>query len=76
MAILAQTTRSGAVENEHHGHVAVADADGRLVGWVGDPRARFYLRSSAKPIQALGVVASGAHRAFGMTPKELAEERR
>ncbi len=72
MAIVAHTTRSGLIENEHHGSIAVADADGRLVGWVGDPEACFYLRSSAKPIQALSVVASGAYRAFGMTPKELA----
>ncbi|MBM3501331.1 MAG: asparaginase [Armatimonadetes bacterium] len=72
MAVLAITTRSGAIENEFHGYAAVADADGRLVGWVGDPGARFYLRSSAKPLQALSVVASGAHEAWGMTPKELA----
>jgi len=72
VAHLARTTRSGAVESEHHGHVAVADAEGRLVGWAGDPHARFYLRSSAKPLQALSVVASGAYEAFGMTPAELA----
>jgi len=50
----------------------VADADGRLVAWAGNPEARFYLRSSAKPLQALSVVASGAYRAWRMTPKELA----
>lgn len=72
MAVLAYTTRSGLVENRHHGSIAVADAEGRLVGWLGDPEACFYLRSSAKPIQALSVVASGAYKAFGMTRKELA----
>jgi len=72
VAVLAFTTRTGLVENEHHGSVAVANAEGRPVGWVGDPEARFYLRSSAKPLQALSVVASGAYQAFGMTPKELA----
>ncbi len=72
MALLARTTRSGAVENEHYGHVAIADAEGRLLGWAGDPHTRFYLRSSAKPLQALSVVASGAYEAFGMTPAELA----
>ena len=72
MALLAFTTRSGAVENEFHGHVAIADAEGRLVGWVGNPEARFYLRSSAKPLQALSVVASGAYEAWRMTPQELA----
>jgi L-asparaginase II len=72
LTILAQTTRSGAVENEHQGSIAVADAEGRLVGWTGDPHARFYLRSSANPLQALSVVASGAYDALGITPKELA----
>ena len=69
MAVLARTTRSGLVENECHGHVAVADAEGRLIGWVGDPEARFYLRSSAKPLQALSIVASGTHKALRMAPR-------
>jgi L-asparaginase II len=72
VAVLAVTTRSGAIENEFRGNAAVADAGGRLVGWVGNPEARYYLRSSSKPLQALSVVASGAFEAFGMTPKELA----
>lgn len=72
MAVLAVTTRSGAIENEFQGHIAVADADGRLIGWVGNPEARFYLRSSAKPLQALSIVASGAYQAWRVSPKELA----
>jgi L-asparaginase II len=72
VAVLAVATRSGAIENEWHGNIAVADPEGRLVGWVGNPEARYYLRSSAKPLQALSIVASGAYKAWRMTPRELA----
>ncbi|MGQ9733344.1 MAG: asparaginase [Candidatus Zipacnadales bacterium] len=72
MPILAYTSRSTAIECEFYGDIAVADARGRLVGWTGNPEARYYLRSSAKPLQALSVVASGAYKASGMTPRELA----
>jgi len=72
VAILAIATRSGAIENEWHGCIAVADPEGRLVAWAGNPKARYYLRSSAKPLQALSIVASGAYKAWRMTPKELA----
>ena len=68
----ATATRSGVVECDSHGSIAAADADGNLTGWVGDPGARYYLRSSAKPLQALGIVTTGAYEALGMTPKELA----
>ena len=72
MAVLARTTRSGVIESEFHGDIAVADPQGNLVGWAGGPGAAYYLRSSAKPLQALGIVATGAYKALGMTPKELA----
>jgi L-asparaginase II len=72
LPVLARSTRTGVVETETHGHIAVADADGNLMGWAGSPEARYYLRSSAKPLQALSVVASGAYEALGLTPKELA----
>ena len=72
MSILATATRTGIVECESRGSIAAADADGNLIGWVGDPDARYYLRSSAKPLQALSIVTTGAYEALRMTPKELA----
>jgi L-asparaginase II len=46
--------RGGLVEAEHHVHAA-AVRDGELVASAGDPRLLTFLRSSAKPIQALPV---------------------
>ena len=65
-------TRGGMVESYHNGAVAVVDPAGRLVAAYGDPRAVTFLRSSAKPFQALPMVEAGAPAAFGMTPRELA----
>lgn len=55
---LARLVRSGLEESVHLGHVAVCDADGRLVAWTGDPDRAVFARSSMKPLQA--VVSLGA----------------
>jgi L-asparaginase II len=49
---IVRVVRSGLEESLHLGHVAVCDADGRLVAWVGDPDRPFYIRSCLKPVQA------------------------
>ena len=67
-----ELTRGGLVESRHLGAIAVADVQGRLVASCGDPRAVAFLRSSAKPFQALPLVESGAAHAYGFTPRELA----
>jgi L-asparaginase II len=67
-----ELTRGGIVESLHHGAVAVADAEGRRLAWYGDPEAVTFLRSSAKPFQALPLVESGAAEAFGFTAREIA----
>jgi L-asparaginase II len=53
--ILVEVVRGGLVEALHVVH-AVAVRDGEVVDAVGDPHLVTYLRSSAKPIQALPVV--------------------
>lgn len=65
-------TRGTIVESIHYGAVAVVDAAGKLVASYGDPGAVTYLRSSAKPFQALPFVTHGGPAAFGLTPRELA----
>jgi L-asparaginase II len=60
------------VESIHQGNVAVVNADGRVVAFGGDPHTRAYFRSSAKPFQALPLLASGAADAFGFTTEEWA----
>ena len=56
----------------HHGAVAVVDAAGRLRYRAGDPDLRLFLRSSAKPLQAIPVIESGAADTLGLTDRELA----
>ena len=67
-----ELTRGGIVESLHYGAVAVADPQGRLVASYGDPQAVTFLRSSAKPFQALPLIESGAAERFGFTPPEIA----
>jgi L-asparaginase II len=67
-----ELTRGNIVESLHYGAFAVADAAGRLVASYGDPHTVTFLRSSAKPFQAISLVESGAAEAFGLTPREIA----
>lgn len=69
---LADVTRGGRVESVHQGVVVVADVGGKVVAAAGDPDQVAYFRSSAKPFQAVPLVASGAADAYGFTPAELA----
>ena len=69
---LLELTRGAVVESVHSGAIAVAEASGKMVAWAGDPRAVAFLRSSAKPFQAIPLIESGAARAFDFTPCEIA----
>ncbi|MCR4426837.1 MAG: asparaginase [Firmicutes bacterium] len=69
---LVSVIRGDLVESVHRGDVAVVDAAGALLYSVGDPDYVTYWRSSAKPIQVLPIIASGAADRFGLTPRELA----
>jgi L-asparaginase II len=50
----------------------VVDAHGRLVASVGDPQAFTFLRSSAKPLQALSFIENCGHTRFNLTAREIA----
>ncbi len=69
---LVEVTRGRIVESLHVGAIAVVDSRGRLIAAAGDPGHVTFLRSSAKPFQALPLIESGAARAFGLEPQELA----
>src|SRR3954454_24689649 len=71
-AVLVEVTRGPIVESVHAGVIAVADVDGSLVAWAGNPGVVTYYRSSSKPLQALPVVESGAADHFGLTDAEIA----
>ncbi len=65
-------TRGGTPESVHFGALAVVDARGRLLASVGDPWTVTFLRSTAKPFQALPFVEDGGPQHFGLTDEELA----
>lgn len=69
---LIHVTRGDRVESIHSGSVAVADSSGKILASAGDPDMRTFFRSSAKPIQALNVLFSGALDRFGFAQGELA----
>lgn len=69
---MVEITRNARLESLHRGAVAVVDARGKLVASLGNPKQPVYLRSAAKPFQALALVCSGAADAFGVTEEELA----
>ena len=69
---LVQVTRGAITESRHRGHVVAVDGDGKIVAQLGAPETVTYLRSSAKPHQALPLIVSGAADHFGFTEKEIA----
>jgi L-asparaginase II len=70
--LIAEITRGDLVESRHLGNVVAIHANNDVVAWAGDPEARMFFRSSAKPFQAIPLVASGAADAYGFTTEELA----
>src|SRR6478752_4505212 len=69
---LLEVWRGPVVECRHYGAVVVADARGGLIARAGTPELPTYLRSAAKPFQALPLITSGAAEAFDLTSEELA----
>jgi L-asparaginase II len=69
---LVEVTRGSLTESRHRGHIAVVDSAGEVRAFLGVPETVIYLRSSAKPFQALPLVVSGAADHFNLTPQEIA----
>ena len=57
-AALVEVTRGPIVESVHYGVVAVADVEGNLMAWAGNPGTVTYYRSASKPLQAISLVES------------------
>jgi L-asparaginase II len=68
---LFETTRGDLVESVHFGCIAVVDSNGKLIASHGDPQTVAFLRSSAKPFQALPFVERGGVEHFNFTLREL-----
>ncbi len=71
-APLVEVTRGSITESRHRGHVIAVDGDGQIVARLGSPEIVTYLRSSAKPLQAVPLLATGAADRFGFDSREIA----
>lgn len=71
-AELVELWRGELLESTHRGHAVICDGTGQIVQAWGDPGRVTYPRSSAKMLQALPLVESGAADAFGLTTRQLA----
>ena len=69
---LFEVTRGRIVESVHYGSIAVVDSNGKIIASYGDRHMVAFLRSSAKPFQALPFVERGGVEYFNFTPRELA----
>ncbi len=71
IALLATSHRNGLVENRHWGWLAISEGDGTpLYSTPGSHKATIFLRSAAKPFQAMPLVQSGCHQE--LTSEDLA----
>jgi L-asparaginase II len=70
--ILAKVIRGETVESVHRGHLIAIGGNGKVQVSIGNPRTVTYLRSAAKPFQAIPCITSGAADVFGFTEEEIA----
>jgi len=69
---LVEVRRGGITESRHRGHVLAVEPDGKVIAQLGVAETVTFLRSSAKPFQAMPLLTSGAAEAFGFTDREVA----
>ena len=67
-----EVTRGSTVESVHYGAIAIVDSHGKLLASYGDPDAVTFLRSTAKPFQALPFMELGGADRYGFTDEEVA----
>ncbi|MBI4770312.1 MAG: asparaginase, partial [Chloroflexi bacterium] len=70
--LLIELTRGEIVESVHSGALAVVDAAGKLHAAIGDPEHVTFLRSTAKPFQALPLIERGGAETYGLSAREIA----
>jgi L-asparaginase II len=69
---LLELRRGRVVESVHLGSIAAVDSAGTTIAAYGDPGLVAFLRSSAKPFQALPFVERGGADHYGFSARELA----
>ena len=69
---LVEVKRASITESRHRGHIVAVEPDGKIVASLGSPQNVTFLRSSAKPLQAMPLLVTGAADRFGFTDREVA----
>ncbi len=69
---LVEVRRGAITESRHRGHIVVVNPQGEILAYLGDPANVTFLRSSAKPFQAIPLLVSGAADRFGFNDQEVA----
>ncbi len=69
---LVEVKRGSITESRHRGHIVVVEPDGNIIATAGAVENVTFLRSSAKPFQAMPLLVSGAADRFGFTDREIA----
>lgn len=72
MEQLALVTRDQYVESIHYGYICIVDSSGRVLYNLGDYNTKIFFRSSAKPVQVIPLIQSGAAEALNFSNKEIA----
>jgi L-asparaginase II len=70
--VLVRVWRGGAVESQHRGAWALANASGEILEGAGEWEKPVFVRSSVKCLQALPLLESGAAERFGLRDSEVA----
>src|SRR4029079_12642098 len=69
---LVEVKRGSITESRHRGHIAVVEPDGNIIASAGAFETVTFLRSSAKPLQAIPLLVTGAADRYGFTDREVA----
>ncbi len=69
--IVAKVYRGMREESVHYGSVAVVNHEGKLTHYCGDPEFFTFVRSSAKPIQLMPLIKTGAADKYEFSQKQL-----
>jgi len=69
---LVEVKRGSITESRHRGHIVVVEPDGNIIASAGAFETVTFLRSSAKPLQAIPLLVTGAADRFGFTDREVA----
>ncbi len=69
--ILVEEYRGELLECVHRGYICCVNEDGQVIYSIGDPEFVTYMRSSAKPIQAIPLIKRGIDIKYNLSDKEI-----